>query len=252
MAAEYRTPDKSKRPYGWRARIGLIVPSPNTVTETEFWQMAPEGVSVHTTRLLYRADEVDDPLSDMEQFLPQTLEELRGLEVDVVAYACTASALKTPHEETQAHVAEGVARPAVTTMGTILDAFRALGVTKIAVGSPYPDDVNEAERIYFESQGLTVTADEGVILFEAQNRLRHMNLVTEDDVEELAERIDSPEAEAIFLSCGDMATLGVVDKLEQRLGKPVVTSVQATFWGALRAAGVEDKIEGCGRLLAEH
>ena len=49
--------------------------------------MAPEGVSVHTTRLLYRADEVDDPLSDMEQFLPQTLEELRGLEVDVVAYA---------------------------------------------------------------------------------------------------------------------------------------------------------------------
>ena len=79
-----------------------------------------------------------------------------------------------------------------------------------------------------------------------------MNLVTEDDVEELAERIDSSEAEAIFLSCGDMATLGVVDKLEQRLGKPVVTSVQATFWGALRAAGVEDKIEGCGRLLAEH
>ena len=79
-----------------------------------------------------------------------------------------------------------------------------------------------------------------------------MNLVTEDDVEELAERIDSSEAEAIFLSCGDMATLGVVDKLEQRLGKPVVTSVQATFWGALRAAGVKDKIEGCGRLLAEH
>ena len=74
----YRTPDRSKRPYGWRARIGLIVPSPNTVTETEFWRMAPEGVSIHTTRLLYRADEVDDPVADMEQFLPQTLEELRA------------------------------------------------------------------------------------------------------------------------------------------------------------------------------
>lgn len=248
----YRTPDKSKRPYGWRARIGLIVPSPNTVTETEFWRMAPEGVTIHTTRLLYRADEVDDPLTDMEQFLPRTLEELRGLEVDVVAYACTASALRTPHEETQAEVAEGVERPAVTTMGTILAAFKALGVTRIAVGSPYPDAVNEAERAYFESQGLTVTADEGVILFEAQERLRHMNLVTEDDVAALAARIDSPDAEAIFLSCGDMATLGVVDELEKKLGKPVVTSVQATFWGSLRAAGIEDRIEGCGRLLAEH
>ena len=248
----YRTPDKSKRPYGWRARIGLIVPSPNTVTETEFWQMAPKGVSVHTTRLLYRADEVDDPVADMEQFLPQTLEELRGLEVDVVAYACTASALKTPHEETQDEVAEGVGRPAVTTMGTILEALKALGVTRIAVGSPYPEEVNKAERKYFESQGLTVTADEGVILFEAQQRLRHMNLVTEADVEELAKHIDSPDAEAIFLSCGDMATLGIVDKLEKTLEKPVVTSVQATFWGALRAAGIDDRIDGYGTLLATH
>ena len=248
----YRTPDKSKRPYGWRARIGLIVPSPNTVTETEFWRMAPEGVSIHTTRLLYRADEVDDPVADMEQFLPQTLEELRGLEVDVVAYACTASALKTPHEETRDEVAKGVGRPAVTTMGTILEAFKALGVTRIAVGSPYPEEVNKAERKYFESQGLTVTADEGVILFEAQQRLRHMNLVTEADVEELAKHIDSPDAEAIFLSCGDMATLGIVDKLEKALGKPVVTSVQATFWGALRAAGIDDRIDGCGTLLAMH
>jgi len=248
----YRTPDKSKRPYGWRARIGLIVPSPNTVTETEFWRMAPEGVTIHTTRLLYRADEVDDPVADMEQFLPQTLEELRGLEVDVVAYACTASALKTPHEETQDEVAKGVGRPAVTTMGTILEAFKALGVTRIAVGSPYPEEVNKAERKYFESQGLSVTADESVILFEAQQRLRHMNLVTEADVEELAKHIDSPDAEAIFLSCGDMATLGIVDKLEKALGKPVVTSVQATFWGALRAAGIDDRIDGCGTLLATH
>ena len=248
----YRTPEKSKRPYGWRARIGLIVPSPNTVAETEFWRMAPDGVTIHTTRLLYRADEVDDPLTDMEQFLPQTLEELRGLEVDVVAYSCTASALRTPHEHTQDEISQALDLPTVTTMGTILDAFRALGVTKIAVGSPYPDAVNDAEREYFESQGLTVTADEGLMLFEAQERMRHMNLVREEDIEALAEKIDSPEAEAVFLSCADLATLGIIDTLEKKLGKPVITSVQATFWGSLRAAGIEDRIEGCGRLLAEH
>ena len=248
----YRTPEKSKRPYGWRARIGLIVPSPNTVAETEFWRMAPDGVTIHTTRLLYRADEVDDPLTDMEQFLPHTLEELRGLEVDVVAYSCTASALRTPHEHTRDEISQALDLPTVTTMGSILDAFRALGVTKIAVGSPYPDAVNDAEREYFESQGLTVTADEGLVLFKAQERLRHMNLVREEDVEALAEKIDSPEAEAVFLSCADLATLGVIDTLEKKLGKPVISSVQATFWGSLRAAGIEDRIEGCGRLLAAH
>ena len=68
----------------------------------------------------------------------------------------------------------------------------------------------------------------------------------------LAESIDTPAAEAVFLSCSDMATLGALDRLEDKLSKPVISSAQATFWGALRAAGVDDKIEGCGRLLREH
>ncbi len=248
---EFRTPDKSKRPYGSRARIGLIVPSPNTVSETEFWRMAPDGVTIHTTRMLL-AEKAKDPLKDMEQYLPRVIEELRGLEVDVVAYGCTASALKTPHEVTRDEIAAELDLPTVTTMGSVLEAFRALGVKSVAVGSPYTDDINEAERRYFESQGLTVTADEGVMLFEAQKRGRHMNLVPQDSVEELAQSIDSPEADAIFLSCSDMATLGSLDRLEDKLGKPVVSSAQATFWGALRAAGIDDRIEGCGSLLREH
>ena len=248
---EYRTPDKTKRPYGSRARIGLIVPSPNTVAETEFWRMAPDGVTIHTTRMLL-AEKSKDPLKAMEAYLPRVLEELRGLEVDVVAYGCTASALKTPHEQTRDEIAGELERPTVTTMGSVLAAFEAFGVKRVAVGSPYTDDINHAERLYFERQGLTVTVDEGVMLFEAQKRGRHMNLVPPDAVEGLAESIDSPEADAIFLSCSDMATLGSLDRLEDKLGKPVISSAQATFWGALRAAGIEDKIEGCGRLLREY
>ncbi len=249
---QFRTPEKSKRPYGWRARIGLIVPSPNTVAETEFWRMAPEGVTIHTTRMLLRADEVDDPLTDMEQFLPRVIEELRGLEVDVVAYGCTASALKTPHEKTRDEIAGELDLPTVTTMGSVLNAFQAFGVKSVAVGSPYTDAINRAERRYFENQGLIVTADEGLMLFEAQRRGRHMNLVPEDAVEELAQSIDSPQAEAIFLSCSDMATLDSIDRLEGKLGKPVISSAQATFWGALRAVGIEDRLDGCGRLMREH
>lgn len=249
--SEFRTPEKAKRPYGSRARIGLIVPSPNTVSETEFWRMAPEGVTIHTTRMLL-AEKSSDPLKDMEAYLPRVLEELRGIEVDVVAYGCTASALKTPHEVTRDEIAGELDLPTVTTMGSVLEAFKVFGVKSVAVGSPYTDDINAAERRYFERQGLTVTADEGVMLFEAQKRGRHMNLVPPDAVEELAVSIDSPEADAIFLSCSDLATLGSLDRLEEKLGKPVISSAQATFWGALRAAGIEDRIEGCGRLLREY
>ncbi len=214
--------------------------------------MAPDGVTIHTTRMLLRTGDVKDPLLDMEQYLPRVLEELRGLEVDVVAYGCTASALKTPYQKTQSEISGHLGLPTVTTMGAVLDAFKALGVHRIAVGSPYTDATNAAESRFFESQGLTVTVDKGVQLFEAQQRGRHMNLVPQDAVEDLALSIDSPKAEAVFLSCSDMATLDSIETLEDKLGKPVISSAQATFWGALRAAGIDVKLEGCGRLLKEH
>ena len=52
--AEFQTPEKATRPYGARARVGLIVPAPNTVAETEFWRLVPVGMNVHTTRMLVR------------------------------------------------------------------------------------------------------------------------------------------------------------------------------------------------------
>ena len=209
--------------------------------------MAPEGVSIHTTRLLYRADEVDDPVADMEQFLPHTLEELRGLEVDIVAYACTASALKTPHEETRDEVAKGAAaRVRRWEQSSRLQGTRRhadCGRLSLSRGSQQGGaKVPKAKP--------TVTADEGIILFEAQQRLRHMNLVTEADVEKLAKHIDSPDAEAIFLSCGDMATLGIVDELKGHW--ETCSHERPPFWGALRAAGIDDRIDGFGTLLAMH
>lgn len=245
-------PDRSERPYGRRARIGLIVPSANTVNETEFWRMAPDGVTIHTTRLLFRTRDCTDPLADMESHMPRVLEELRTLEVDVVAYGCTASSLRTPPETTAHEIQEALGIPAVTTMGAVLAAFAALGVRRIAVGSPYPDTVNAAERRFFEGRGLAVTRDEGLILREDQHQLRYMNLVPVDAVERFALSLDTPDTEAVFLSCTDMASLPAIEPVERALGKPVVTSTQATFWQALRAAGIDDRLAGCGRLPAEH
>ena len=67
----------------------------------------------------------------------------------------------------------------------------------------------------------------------------------------LARFVDRPDADAIFLSCTNLATLGVIEAIEQELGKPVVTSNQATFWACLRVLGIGLPISGYGRLLSE-
>lgn len=63
---------------------------------------------------------------------------------------------------------------------------------------------------------------------------------------------DRPDADAIFISCGALRSIDVVDALERQLGKPVICSNQAMMWDMLRLAGVEDRIEGYGRLLRDH
>ena len=71
-------------------------------------------------------------------------------------------------------------------------------------------------------------------------------------MEEFALSLDRPDADAIFISCGALRVLDIIEDLEQRVGKPVVTSNQALVWDVLRLAGIEDRFEGYGRLFRDH
>lgn len=238
--------------YGWKARIGLIVPSTNTVNEAEFWRMAPDGVSVHTSRLLFRPTGEADALAQIDAHMPRALEELAGAEVDVIAYGCTAGSIHTPPEEVAREIEEATGIAAVTVTGAVLAALEAFGAKSIAIGTPYPPELNEEEKQFFEGRGYRVTATNSVILSEQQMNLRHMNRVPPQSVFRLALDIDTPDTDAIFISCTDLATLDVIEEIEKTLQKPVITSSQATFWQTLRTAGLHDRLSGYGRLLAEH
>ena len=70
-------------------------------------------------------------------------------------------------------------------------------------------------------------------------------------IAEFAQAVDRPEADAIFISCGALRACEVIDEIGQATGKPVVTSNQAMLWHCLRLAGIDDKLEGLGRLFRE-
>jgi maleate isomerase len=76
-----------------------------------------------------------------------------------------------------------------------------------------------------------------------------MGLIAPEYLVEFALSVDQPEADAIFVSCGGMRTIDVIDEIEQKAGKPVVASNQVMLWGCLRRAGIDDRIVGYGRLL---
>jgi len=240
------------RPYGWRGKIGLIVPSTNTINEPEFWRMAPEGVTIHTARVLLLGKATTESYFEMANALDRAAKELATAEVDVVAYGCTSGSIICPLPELLDGMAKNANAPATAAAGAVVAALRALGVRKVAVATPYVSFVNDSEKRFLEDYGFEVTSLHGLELGETQEERRGIGRVPPRHVYAMAREVDRPDAEAIFVSCTNLATLDVIADIERDLGKPVITSNQACFWACLRLMGLNTPVSGYGRLLEEH
>ena len=225
-------------------RIGVILTYDNAI-DPELWRWCPPGVTLHIARTGYPEEEedvrdIDAQVADLGQIAYAT-RSLIALRPEVVAFACTSGSF---HEGAageraicEAMTAAG-ARRAVTTSGAAIGALRALGAKRVAVGTPY-DTVTTARLGRF----LEGSAFEIVSLEHTEPRSGPgLNDVTNVELEELAERIAIPAAEAIFLSCTAVPTFDLIAHLERRFDRPVLSSAQVTMWAALAAAGARASI----------
>ena len=241
--------------YGWRARIGIIVPPGNTSNEAEFNLMAPEGVSVHAAR--------SPAFHDVER-APEMLDCLRdgvaqiggGSRFDVVALGCTTSSMLLPVEELDRKMSEivGGATPTTSAGGAVVRALRALGARRIGVATPYPESRNVLARSFLASEGFDVLTLEALGIGEEAWQMQggFLARIPPEVAYRLARQADREEADALLISCTDLPTLAIVSRLEEALGKPVVTSNTAMFWDCMRRAGLNERTDGVGTLLAEH
>jgi maleate cis-trans isomerase len=225
------------RPYGWRARIGLIVPNTNTVNEAEWARMAPDGVSIHVARMALHGD-LDAAVASLVPAGP-----------DVIAYGCTAGSLDSPLERWR----ELGGVPAVATAPAILRALQAFGARRIALATPYDDALNRHEMDFFARHGIETCSCKGLgIGAGGPHEYGQIARVDKEAVARHARSADHPAADALVISCTDLATLEALPALERELAKPVISSNLATWWLALRTAGIQDHYPRHGRLLAEH
>lgn len=223
--------------YGWRARIGLITPSTNTVNESEFFRHLPEGVSLHTSRMKLEGKADAESVEEMEQYARGCAELVATADVDVVVYGCTVgSLLRGPgHDETlEAELREVARAPVVATTASVRRALNALDADSIALTTPYIDDINRREVEFLEAEGFEVVAESRLGVEESLNLGRQQPTTAYRE----ARAIDHPDADAIFISCADYRTFDVIESLEADLGKPVISSNSAMLWDALTTVGV--------------
>jgi maleate isomerase len=212
----------------------------------------PDGVLALFSRLRLPRGEVtaaalDEMVSSAR--LEEAAAELADSGVDVIVFACTTgSLLHGPgFDRTIAARIEQVAGvPATTTATAVVNALHALGLDRIAVGTPYSDDLNRREKLFFEAAGIEVVAIKGLGLLLD----REIGSLTARAVRELAESADAPDAQGLFLSCTNLPALSQLAELEGRLGKPVLSSNAATIWETLASVDALPAKAGLGSLLS--
>lgn len=225
--------------YGWRGRLGVIVPSSDATSEPDYRQYTPEGVSVYGSRMLLKDGSTDsDSLEEMSDDVERCARLLATVDVDVVAYSCTTGSLVKGigyDEEIESRIAETAGVPTVATAASIKRAFNALDVESLAITTPYIDDLNKKEQDFLEKSGYEVTTISGLGLKTDNEIGREPAFRSYRE----GKKLDTEGADCVFISCTGYRTLGVIEQLERDLGKPVVTSNQATLWDSLRELNVD-------------
>lgn len=242
-------------------RIGVLLPSTNQVVEPDFNSAMPEGVTVHAERLWLEGPSAPGggdgiELMDMNADIDRAAKYVASAGVEVIAYACTSGTYRTGSIQYSREISMQIQEasggvPAVTATEASVEALRRLDARVVSVAGPYGATLlDQGLRPILEAAGFQVASAEGEP--EMQQRTHHGIIGNQDPrvIVDFVTRTASPEADAVFLPGTAWRSLEVVDELERRLEKNVVTVNQATIWMALQMIGVTTPVSGLGRLLA--
>ncbi len=233
--------------YGWRARIGMLLPSVNSAAEPLVQAMTPDGVSVHTTRLRL-AGSTDADIMGMVEGVEEGASLLADAEVDLIVFHCTAASMFRPgfDDDIIARIEDRTDTPATSTSKAVMDAFDTLGARRIALTTPYTQETNDREIAYLESHQISVLSETGMGISGSGTA---MIAVEPGEWYRRVKRQRDAAADAYFISCTAIRAAEAIEPLERDLDRPVVTSNQAMVWHSLKRLDIRDPVPGYGRLM---
>jgi len=230
--------------------IGVVAPF-DFALDRELWRWVPDNVSLYLTRMPFFTTPVTVEMATAvseRAVVRRATRDVLTPEPDVVAYACASGSFVNGilGERLLVRTMVDAGAPAAcTTSGALVDALGLLGIRKLAIATPYVDAVTDRLVHYLAENGVQTVSRDGLGL------LGHIWRVPYHTVVDIVRSVDSPDADAMFISCTNLPTYDVIEPLEQALGKPVLTANQVTMWSALRAMNLRGVGAGQSLLTVE-
>jgi len=229
-------------------KIGLIALASDYMIEKDFIKIIKD-------------EEIDFFVNRIECFNPLTKENLIKMsekvtevtkdilpdeKIDCVAYGCTSGTIAAGYEVIQKKIKSAKPEAIVTTPSTAsIKALRKLNVNKIAIFTPYSKKLNDEVLDFFKKENFEIKANS---YFNIESDI-DIGKVDPNYLYEVLSNMNLNDAEVLFVSCTALPVLSIINKLEEKLNKIVLSSNQTLIWDSLNAIGYKNKVEGFGKLF---
>lgn len=236
---------------GWRGHLGKVSPAPQAGRVVrEFYEVVPEGIELTVATL--RSHKISrDQMTDIMEDVGSAAKSLAQRGVDAIYIGGVPPiVVREPGYDRDliAQLEQMTGRPCSTDVTGSMEAFRALGLERIVMAAPFEDWVLDLIKTYYAASGFDIVHMKGMPLVSGAERFA-LPVEAEYSFTRQVFRECTESCDGIYIPCGGWGTVYNVARLEQDLGKPVVTWFTAKIWWFLHTRGVKAPIRGFGSLL---
>jgi len=229
-------------------RIGLITLGSDFRIEKDFNNIIyGRDIDLYVNRIHCYNPLTNETLAKMADDITEvTSDILPDQKLDCVAYGCTSGTVAAGYDLIKERV--NLAKPEAKVTTPITSAIKALnilGINKISIFTPYTKTINDSVISYFEKENININS---LTYFDIDSDL-DIGKVDEDYLFEVLSKIDLDDSDALFVSCTALPVLSIINKLEKKLNKAVLSSNQTLIWDSLNAINYNEKIDGFGKLF---
>jgi len=232
-------------------RIGLIALASDFMIEKDFLNIIKDkNIDFFVNRIkCYNPLTSENLIKMSEEVTDVTSDILPDEKIDCIVYGCTSGTIAAGHDSIEKKIKLAKPEAKVTTPSTAaITALKKLNIKKISIFTPYPKKLNNEVVDFFKNEKFEITSNS---YFDIDSDI-DIGKVDPDYLYDVLINMDHKDADALFVSCTALPVLSIIDKLEKKINKFVLSSNQALIWDTLEKIGKNNSINGFGKLFSSN
>ena len=229
-------------------RIGLITLGSDFRIEKDFNNLIyGKDIDLYVNRIHCYNPLTNETLVKMANDITSVTEDiLPDQKIDCIAYGCTSGTIAAGYDTIKSKI--NLAKPdakVTTPITSTIKALKKLDIKKISIFTPYTKEINDSVVSYFNNENIIINS---LTYFDIASDL-DIGKVDENYLFDILSKIDLEDSDALFVSCTALPVLSIIDRLEKKLNKIILSSNQTLIWDALNLIGNKEPVEGFGKIF---